>query len=214
MDRKKKNIAIVAGGDSSEYEISIGTAQNILHALDSEKYNANIVEIKKGEWKVWGQEGRRFDINRHDFSAQLNGSVYSFDGVINAIHGTPGENGILQAYFDLMGIPYTGCDSFCSSLTFNKYACNNFLAQLGITVAPSFLARANMKIDTGKIEKTVGFPCFIKPNNGGSSCGTSRVTTRAHSTRTSTTRSMARMTTSFRTMRGSVLMKPTFSAPS
>jgi D-alanine-D-alanine ligase len=175
MDRNKRNIAIVAGGDSSEYEISIGTAQNILKALDSDKYNANIVEIKKDKWKVWGQEGRFFDINRHDFSTQLNGSIYSFDGVINAIHGTPGENGILQAYFDLVGIPYTGCDSFCSSLTFNKYACNNFLAQLGITVAPSFLARANMKIDIGKIEKTVGFPCFIKPNSGGSSCGTSRV---------------------------------------
>ena len=163
MDHKKKNIAIVAGGDSSEYQISIGTANNILKVLDPNKYEAHIVEIRKGGWKAWSPEGRHFEINRHDFSTQLNGSIYSFDGVINAIHGTPGENGILQAYFDLLGIPYTGCDSFCSSLTFNKYACNNFLAQLGITVAPSILARAGEETDLGKIEKSVGFPCFIKP---------------------------------------------------
>jgi len=133
------------------------------------------VEIKKTGWEVWGTLGQRFEINRHDFSSRLNGSILKFDGVINAIHGTPGENGILQAYFDLIGLPYTGCGAFCSSLTFNKHACNNFLAQAEIPVAPSLLIRVGQSINQEKINKLIGYPCFIKPNSGGSSCGTSRV---------------------------------------
>jgi len=129
----------------------------------------------KSGWIAWDHNGQKNEINRHDFSTQFNGTKHSFDGVINAIHGTPGENGILQAYFDLIGMHYTGCDSFCSSLTFNKYVCNNFLAQADIPVAASMLMRNDQKIDLDKIKKAVGFPCFIKPNNGGSSCGTSRV---------------------------------------
>ena len=175
MEQPKKNIAIVAGGDSSEYDISIGTAHNILNSLDKNKYNAHIVEIIKSGWKAWDHFGQKNDINRHNFCTQFNGSKHSFDGVINAIHGTPGENGILQAYFDLIGMPYTGCDSFCSSLTFNKYVCNNFLAQADIPVAASLLIRGGQKIEIDKIKKAVGFPCFVKPNSGGSSCGTSRV---------------------------------------
>ncbi len=175
MNHDKKNIAIVAGGDSSEYDVSIDSARNILNSLDTNKYNIHIVEIKKSGWIAWGQDGEKIEINKHDFSTRLNGSKHSFDGVINAIHGTPGENGIIQAYFELIGIPYTGCDSFCSSLTFNKYACNKFLSQSDIPVAASILLRTGNKIDLEQIEKAFGFPCFIKPNNGGSSCGISRV---------------------------------------
>lgn len=175
MNQNKKNIAIVAGGDSSEYEISIGTARNIYNSLDKDRYNIHIVEINKSGWNVWGQNGQKTEINKHNFSTRLNGSIHSFDGVINAIHGTPGENGIIQAYFDLIGMPYTGCNAFCSSLTFNKYACNNYLAQSEIPIAPSILLRSGYKFDLAKIEKAIGFPCFIKPNSGGSSCGASRV---------------------------------------
>lgn len=175
MSQKKKNIAIVAGGDSSEYDISIGSAGNILNSIDTNKYNAHIVEIKKSGWEVWGPEDQRHEINKHNFNTRLNGNIYTFDGVIIAIHGTPGENGILQAYFDLIGMPYTGCDSFCSSLTFNKFACNNFLAQADLSIAPSLMIRAGQNLDLDKIEKRIGFPCFVKPNSGGSSCGTSRV---------------------------------------
>ena len=170
-----KKIAIVAGGDSSEYDISIGTATNILSAIDTDAYKAIIVDVKKNGWQAWGPDGNKFDINKHDFSTQINGSILSFDAVVNAIHGTPGENGIMQAYFDLIGMPYTGCDFFCSSLTFNKYACNNYLAQSNIPVAPSILFRSGQINDIKEIEELVGYPCFIKPNNGGSSCGTSRV---------------------------------------
>ncbi len=175
MSLQKKNIAIVAGGDSAEYEISIGSARNILKIIDTDKYNAHIVEIKKTGWEVWGPLGQRHEINKNNFSTRLNGSAFTFDGVIIAIHGTPGEDGILQAYFDLIGMPYTGCSSFCSSLTFNKHACNHFLAQAEIPVAPSILMRAEQSFNQEKIEKIVGYPCFVKPNNGGSSCGTSRV---------------------------------------
>jgi len=175
MSFKKKNIAIVAGGDSSEYDISIGSATNIQTTLDTDKYNTHIVEIKKSGWEAWGPHNQRFEINRHDFSTRLNGSKLAFDGVINAIHGTPGENGILQAYFDLIGMPYTGCSAFCSSLTFNKYACNNFLAQAEIPVALSVMVRKGQNINLKKIEEKIAYPCFVKPNNGGSSCGTSRV---------------------------------------
>ena len=175
MSQLKKNIAIVAGGDSSEYEISIESAKSILKNLDKEKYDAHIVEIRKAGWQLWGPSGQRYEINRHNFSTRLNGSDLIFDGVVNAIHGTPGENGILQAYFDLIGIPYTGSSAFCSSLTFNKYACNNYLAQAGVKIAPSLLLRAGQNIDLERIKNLIGYPCFIKPNNGGSSCGTSRV---------------------------------------
>ena len=175
MSPERKKIAIVAGGDSSEYDISIGSATNILGAIDTDAYEAIIVDIKNSGWQAWGPEGTKFDINKHDFSTQLNGSKFSFDAVVNAIHGTPGENGKLQAYFDLIGMPYTGCDFFCSSLTFNKYACNNYFAQSKIHVAPSIPYRSGQKPDLNRIQEVIAYPCFIKPNNGGSSCGTSRV---------------------------------------
>jgi len=175
MSSGKRNIAIVAGGDSSEYDISIGSANTILSSINPDKYNTHIVEIKKSGWEAWGPHNQRYEINRHDFSTCLNGSKISFDGVINAIHGTPGEDGILQAYFDLIGIPYTGCSAFCSSLTFNKFACNNYLAQAEIPVAPSMMMRRGEIINHQNIESKIAYPCFVKPNNGGSSCGTSRV---------------------------------------
>jgi len=169
------NIAIVAGGDSSESEISLKSANNILRNLDQSTYTPRVVEISKRGWFVHDLDGSVYPINRHDFSWQPNGVVRHFDAVINSIHGTPGENGILPAYFELIGIPFTGCRSFSSALTFSKFHCNSFLKQNGINIAPSMLIRKDQPIDLSHIVKNIGIPCFVKPNNGGSSCGTSRV---------------------------------------
>ncbi len=175
MNSSPLNIAIVAGGDSGEYEISIKSANNILHNLDTGKFNARVVVISQQGWNVHDLDGSTYPINRHDFTWQPNGSVKHFDAVINSIHGTPGENGILPAYFELIGMPFTGCRSFSSALTFSKFHCNQFLKQCGINISPSLLIRKDQPIDVQNIIDTIGIPCFVKPNNGGSSCGTSRV---------------------------------------
>lgn len=175
MTNNPLNIAIVAGGDSSEYDISLKSARNILDHLEKELYDARIVIISRQGWTVQDSDGSLFPVNRNDFSWQPNGKIRHFDAVINSIHGTPGENGILPAYFELIGMPYTGCRSFSSALTFSKFHCNQFLRQSGINIAPSMLIRKEQKIDTKIIIDTIGIPCFVKPNNGGSSCGTSLV---------------------------------------
>lgn len=175
MNSSPLNIAIVAGGDSGEYEISIKSANNILTHLDKTQFDARLVVISQQDWAVHDNDGAVYPVNRHDFSWQPNGKVRHFDAVINSIHGTPGENGILPAYFELIGLPFTGCRSFAGALTFNKYYCNQFLKQCGINISPSILIRRDQPVDITNIIDTIGLPCFIKPNNGGSSCGTSRV---------------------------------------
>jgi D-alanine-D-alanine ligase len=175
MNEKPLNIAIIAGGDSSEYKISINSANNILSHLNPDQFDARVVVISKTDWSVHDLDGSVYPVNRHDFSWQPNGQVRRFDAVINSIHGTPGENGILPAYFELIGMPFTGCRSFSSALTFSKFHCNQFLRQCGINISPSLLIRRNQPADIKTIIETIGLPCFVKPNNGGSSCGTSRV---------------------------------------
>ena len=175
MENSPLNIAIVAGGDSSEYEVSIRSANNILSHLDKSTFDARVVEISRDGWTVIDTDGTRYPVNRHDFSWQPNGKALHFDAVINSIHGTPGENGILPAYFELIGMPFTGCRSFAGALTFSKYYCNQFLRQSGINIASSLLVRKGQQVDINHIIQTIGLPCFVKPNNGGSSCGTSRV---------------------------------------
>lgn len=175
MDSSPLNIAIVAGGDSSEHEISLKSAKNILNHLDPALFNARVVVISQHSWMVHDQDGTLYPINRHDFTWQPNGTPKHFDAVINSIHGTPGENGILPAYFELIKMPFTGCRSFTSALTFSKFHCNQFLKQRGINISPSLLVRKDQPIDINTIVESIGIPCFVKPNNGGSSCGTSRV---------------------------------------
>ncbi len=175
MTNKLLKIAIAAGGDSSENEISLKSAENILSHLDASHFDARIVEISRKGWFVRDIDGSTHPVNRHDFTWKPNGQVKNFDAVINSIHGTPGENGILPAYFELIGIPFTGCRSFSSSLTFSKFYCNQFLMQRGIRVSPSMLLRKEQETDINSITNQLGLPFFVKPNNGGSSCGTSRV---------------------------------------
>ena len=170
-----KKVAILAGGDSGEYDISIKTAGNIYEVLDKKLFTPYLIIIKGKEWFFTDEMQTKHFIDKNDFTLTINSEKITFDAVFIAIHGTPGENGKMQAYFEMMQIPYTGCNMFCSALTFNKYFCNIAVHHFGITVAPSLHYYKNEKIDVKKIEEVCGFPCFVKPCNSGSSVGVSKV---------------------------------------
>lgn len=172
----QKNIAIVAGGDSGEYEVSIKSGQQLLDQIDKSAYHPILIHIKGTEW-VAEANGSTIAVDKNDFSVTINGKKTTFDCVLIGIHGTPGEDGRLQSYFELMKIPYTTCGVLSSSLTFNKYACKHYLLPYGIHMAKDLLFHKNDTIDAFEIAKTLGLPCFVKPNNGGSSCGVSKIST-------------------------------------
>jgi D-alanine-D-alanine ligase len=169
-----KTIAIAAGGDSSEYEISVKSASEVRNAL-SAHYNAYIINIRGANWFWEDQKGRYHSIDKNDFSLKVDDQKIHFDGVFIAIHGTPGENGLLQGYLDMLGIPYSSCDAFSSALTFNKQACKLFLKEYGISMAPAVLIRMDEKFDPSEIILQTGLPCFVKPNDSGSSFGVTKV---------------------------------------
>ena len=169
-----KTIAIAAGGDSSEFEISIKSAGEVSKILSS-KYVVYIIVIRGTNWYWEDKKGRYHNIDKNDFSLQNDDHRIKFDGVFIAIHGTPGENGLLQGYFDMMKIPYTSCDAFCSALTFNKQACKLFLKEYGIKMADAVLIRKGDKFDLTDLNKQIGMPCFVKPNDSGSSFGVTKV---------------------------------------
>ena len=169
-----KTIAIAAGGDSSEFEISVKSAEEVSKILSS-RYIVYIIIIRGTNWYWEDQKGRYHNIDKNDFSLTHNDHKIKFAGVFIAIHGTPGENGLLQGYFDIMGIPYTSCDAFCSALTFNKQACKLFLKEYGITMANAVLIRKGETLDPVFLIKKTGLPCFVKPNDSGSSFGVTKV---------------------------------------
>jgi D-alanine-D-alanine ligase len=172
-----RTIAIVAGGDSSEYEISVKSAKEVL-ALISSKYDARLIMIRGNAWYWEDPKGRRFSVDKNDFSLNTDDRKIRFDAVFIAIHGTPGENGLLQGYFDMMQIPYTSCSAFCSALTFNKQACKLYLKDYGIPMAENVLFRRETMPDPDAIISRTGLPCFVKPNDSGSSFGVSKVKSR------------------------------------
>lgn len=171
----KKNIAVIAGGNSSEYYISLQSAETIANEIDKEKYNVYTVLIKDNEWELTSGLYCGIPIDKNDFSFNNNDQKVKFDCAYITIHGTPGEDGKLQSYFEMIGLPYTSCNVLCSSLTFNKYFCNTYLKQKGISVAESVLVKKRDIIDSESIIKKTGLPCFVKPNEGGSSFGISKV---------------------------------------
>jgi len=172
----KKNIAIMFGGNSSEYEISLKSAEQIVSYLDKEKYNIFKVKVKGSDWILSCDTYYDIKINKDDFSYCENNNKIKFDCALIAIHGDPGENGILQAYFDLLEIPYTTGGHFSSALTFNKYACKIYLNNsLNINTAKGILINKNDKIDIDNIINNIGLPCIVKPNNNGPSYGISLV---------------------------------------
>jgi D-alanine-D-alanine ligase len=169
-----KTIAIAAGGDSSEFEISVKSAEEVGKILSS-RYSVYIIVIRGTNWYWEDQKGRYYNIDKNDFSLSYNDKRIKFDGVFIAIHGTPGENGLLQGYFDMMGLPYSSCGSFCSALTFNKQACKLFLKEYGIKMAKGIQIRKNEKMNLAAIIEEIGLPCFVKPNDSGSSFGVTKV---------------------------------------
>lgn len=171
-----RTIGIVAGGDSSEYEVSVNSANEVCKAL-SKRYITYIIIIRGANWFCEDKKGRAHSIDKNDFSLKTDDIRIRFDAVFVAIHGTPGENGLLQGYFDMLSIPYTSCDTFCSALTFNKQACKMFLKEYDIMMADAILLRTGKSFTSGEIIKRIGLPCFVKPNDSGSSFGVSKVKT-------------------------------------
>jgi D-alanine-D-alanine ligase len=169
-----RTIAIVAGGDSSEFKISVKSANEVDKILSS-RYIIYTIIIQGTNWYWEDQKGRYHNIDKNDFTLVADEYRIRFDAVFIAIHGTPGENGLLQGYFDMMKIPYTSCDAFCSALTFNKQACKLFLKEYKIPMADAILIRGDNKPDIKEIIRQVGLPCFVKPNDSGSSFGVTKV---------------------------------------
>ena len=173
----KKTIAIIAGGDSSEHEVSLRSAEGIFSFLDKEKYNIYIIEMKGLVWEAHLADNSKSPIDRNDFSFIENGQRVKPDFAYITIHGTPGENGILQGYFDLIQLPYSTCNLLVEAMTFNKFTLNQYLKGFGVSVSESMVIRKGFEdlvTDQEVIEK-IGLPCFIKPNAGGSSFGVTKV---------------------------------------
>jgi D-alanine-D-alanine ligase len=170
----KKNIAVIEGGFSNEAEISYKSSETVRENLDANKYKIWQVRIDNNGWNLI-QNGELSPINKDDFSAMVNGEKINFDAAFIIIHGTPGEDGKLQGYFDMLNIPYTTCDQFTSALTFNKFYCNRVLISLGFNCAKSVFIAKKDTINTKDILAQVGLPCFVKPADGGSSFGASKV---------------------------------------
>lgn len=163
------------GGYSSEVEISIKSGNVVYKNIDSNKYNAYRVLILKEKWVLLDENDTEYPIDKNDFSATINTTNIIFDCVFNAIHGTPGENGIILGYFDLIGLNHTSAPAYQMALTFNKRDTLSVVSKYGIPTATSIYLNKGGKIDTQEIIKKVGLPCFIKPNNAGSSFGISKV---------------------------------------
>lgn len=175
----KKKIAIVAGGDSSEYVVSLRSAQGIWSFMNHDKYETSIIVIRGTDWQYVPYDGQNYDwdhtlpVNRQDFSVE--GQTFDFAYII--IHGTPGENGILQGYFDMIRMPYSCCGVLAASLTCSKFVCNRYLSTFGIPVAKSILLHVGEDVTTDECVAQLGLPMFVKPNAGGSSYATTKVKT-------------------------------------
>lgn len=172
----KKNIALVAGGYSGEYVVSIQSATTIERHLDPEIYRVLRISITREGWFHTDATGSRIPVDKNDFSVTLSGERITFDAVFIGIHGTPGEDGKLQGYFDMLGIPYTSCGAITSGVTFNKSYCNKVVAALGLVrVARSVHIFRDQPFEESTIGETLRFPVFVKPAEGGSSLGVSKV---------------------------------------
>jgi D-alanine-D-alanine ligase len=177
MKNLKRTIAIVCGGDSSEHDVSLRSAQGLYSFFDKNRYDVYIVDIKGQNWHVELDDGTTVPIDRNDFSFVVNGKAQLFDYAYITIHGTPGENGLLQGYFDLIGLPYSTSGVLVEAMTFDKFVLNQYLKGYGVAVADSVLIRQGYEelVSDDDIERTIGMPCFVKPAADGSSFGVSKV---------------------------------------
>jgi D-alanine-D-alanine ligase len=171
----KKNIAIISGGDSSEIVISLKSAEQLKEMICKRKYNAYIISIIGNEWIGKSKPVEGIKVNKEDFSIGQGKEKIQFDFAFISIHGTPGENGILQSYFELNDIAYSTGNVYSSALTFNKYGSKMYLKNFGIPTSEVIRIKKGESYDTKNIVNTLGLPCFVKPNEGGSSFGVSKV---------------------------------------
>lgn len=175
MDNNKRTIAIVCGGDSSEHDVSLRSGQGLYSFFDKERYNIYIVDVKGIDWHVAFEDGTTAEIDKNDFSFVKDGKRMFFDYAYITIHGQPGENGVMQGYFDLIHMPYSTSGVLVEAMTFDKYVLNNYLRGFGIQVADSILLRRDEAYDEEAIAERIGMPCFVKPAADGSSFGVSKV---------------------------------------
>ena len=173
----KRTIAIVCGGDSSEHDVSLRSAQGLYSFFDKERYNVYIVDMKGLDWHVELHDGTTAKIDRNDFSFIEDGEKKTFDYAYITIHGTPGENGLLQGYFDLIGLPYSTSGVLVEAMTFDKFVLNQYLRGYGVSVADSLLIRKGYEeiVSDDEVEERIGMPCFVKPAADGSSFGVTKV---------------------------------------
>jgi D-alanine-D-alanine ligase len=171
----KKNIAVVGGGDSSEIVISLKSVKGVASFIDASKYAIYELILEKNNWRAILPDSTEVPVNKSDFSITVQGQKIVFDCAYITIHGTPGEDGILQGYFETIGIPYTTCNVLVSALTFDKKVCSSYLRTFGVNVAPSVFVRKGKPFDADKITTDLGLPCFVKPTAGGSSFGITKV---------------------------------------
>lgn len=174
MNRLK--IALLAGGNSSEREIALNSAAQISAALDKQKYDVKVIDLHHRDWVYTAPDSRRYDVDKNDFSLTVEGERTQFEYALIIIHGTPGEDGKLQGYLDMMGIPYSSCSQVSSTITFDKISTKRAVAGRGINLAREVLLGRGDKIDAEAIVAQLGLPLFIKPNASGSSFGVTRVT--------------------------------------
>lgn len=170
----KKNIVVIAGGNSSEYEVSIQSGNHIFEEIDGERYHKYLMILKGRDWHI-EMDGKKYPVDKNDFSFDREGEKVSFDFAYITIHGVPGENGMLQGYLDMMNVPYSTCSVLGEALTFDKYSCTNYVQGFGIRTTDPVLLTRGKKYDKGAVLKAVGLPCFVKPNAEGSSFGVSKV---------------------------------------
>jgi D-alanine-D-alanine ligase len=170
-----KNIAIIMGGYSSEYQISLKSGNVVYEVLDRTKYKGYRVHIFKDKWVYVDDNNDEYPIDKNDFSVTINNSKINFDCVFNAIHGSPGEDGFMQAYFKLINLPQTSCNMYQAALTFNKRDCLSTLKPYNILTAESYFLNLGDTINEAEIIAKVGLPCFVKANKAGSSFGVTKV---------------------------------------
>ena len=173
--KMKKNIAVVYGGDSSEFVVSVKSSKNVFESIDPSIYNVWKVQMQGLNWDVLEGDKVIASVDKGDFSFVRNGEKIQFDFAYITIHGTPGEDGKLQGYFDLVKIPYSTCGVYSSALTFNKYFCSNYLRNFDVPMAKSVRLFKGDAIDPDKLIEELGLPVFVKPNAGGSSFGVTKV---------------------------------------
>ena len=172
---EKLRIALLAGGDSSEREIALNSAHQISEALDREKYDVKVIDLHHRSW-AYTENGKRYEMDKNDFSLTVEGVRHEFDYALIIIHGTPGEDGKLQGYLDMMGIPYSSCSQVSSTITFDKVSTKRAVAQRGINLAKEIFLHKGEAFDADDIVAELGLPLFVKPNASGSSFGVTRVT--------------------------------------